>query len=67
MMVLADGDASFMIKLLYKYTLFGQDFYLTTTHVAMLIITVVLIIFLVAANRAIKKALAEESPRKPGG
>jgi F-type H+-transporting ATPase subunit a len=66
-MILAENDASFMIKLLYKYTLFGHEFYLTTTHVAMLIISVVLIIFLVAANRSIKKALASDTIEKPGG
>ncbi len=66
-MILASNDTSFMIQLLYKYTLFGQEFYLTTTHVAMLIISVVLIIFFIAANRSIKKALASDTVEKPGG
>lgn len=66
-MILAENDASFMIELLYKYTLFGQEFYLTTTHVAMLIVSVVLIIFFIAANRSIKKALASDTIEKPGG
>lgn len=66
-MILAENDTSFMIELLYKYTLFGQEFYLTTTHVAMLIITVVLVVFAIAANRSIKKALANGTVEKPGG
>ncbi len=66
-MILASNDTSFMIQLLYKYTLFGQEFYLTTTHVAMLIISVVLIIFFIAANRSINKALKSDTVEKPGG
>lgn len=70
MMILAEETtketADFMIKMLYKYELFGQEFYLTTTHVAMLIISIVLIIFFIAANRAINKALKSETYEAPG-
>ena len=65
-MVLAEQTNDFMIKLLYKYEIFGQEFYLTTTHVAMLIITAVLVVFFIAANRAIKKALRSETIEAPG-
>ncbi len=60
MFVLASGDASYMIKLLYKYTIFGQEVYLTTTHVAMIITTVVLLGFFIAANISIRRAMASD-------
>ena len=40
-MILADAD--FMIHGVFKYTLFGQELYITTTHVAMFIVTVLYI------------------------
>ncbi len=39
-----------------KFTLFGCDFYLTTTHIGMIIVIATLLVFAVFANRAIKKA-----------
>ncbi|MCR4928181.1 MAG: F0F1 ATP synthase subunit A [Lachnospiraceae bacterium] len=65
-MVVAEQTNDFMIKLLYKYEIFGQEVALTTTHVAMLIITVVLVIFFIAANRVIKKALKSDTIEAPG-
>ena len=65
-MVVAEQTNDFMIKLLYKYEIFGQEVALTTTHVAMLIITVVLVIFFIAANRAIRKALKSDTIETPG-
>lgn len=53
-MVLADAD--FMIHGVFKYTLFGEELYITTTHVAMFIVTVILLIIMVCANRTMKKA-----------
>ncbi|MCR5743389.1 MAG: F0F1 ATP synthase subunit A [Lachnospiraceae bacterium] len=69
MFIFAEGDTSYMIKLLYKlgYKLFGSDVYLTTTHVAMIITTVVLLGFFIAANIAIKRALKQDTVTKPGG
>lgn len=64
-MILAE-EASFMIKMLHGYEIFGQKVYLTTTHVAMCIISVCLIIFFIAANRAINKALKAETVTAPG-
>lgn len=53
-----DGSsgADFMIHGVVKYTLFGQELWLTTTTVGMTIITIVLLILTFAANRTMKKA-----------
>ncbi len=52
----ADRDVDFMIHGLIKYRLFGQDLWITTTHVSILIVMAVLLIFAVAANRVLKHA-----------
>ena len=52
MLLAAKGDVDFMIHGLFKYKLFGQEFYITTTHVSILIVMLVLLIFALAANRA---------------
>ena len=54
------GDVDFMVHGLIKYELFGQELWITTTHVSVLIVMAVLLIFAVAANRRIKRA--EEIP-----
>lgn len=56
----AKGDVDFMIHGLFKYKLFGQEFYITTTHVSILIVMIVILIFAVAANR--KMCHADEVP-----
>ena len=66
-MILAENDADFFIELLYEYHLFGQSFYLTTTHAAMLILSLALILFFLAANISVRKALARNIAEKPGG
>lgn len=50
------GDVDFMVHGLIKYELFGQELWITTTHVSVLIVMAVLLIFAVAANRRIKRA-----------
>ncbi len=45
-----------------KFTLFGTDFYLTTTHISMIIVIASLLIFAFFANRAIKKADPNKVP-----
>lgn len=50
------SGADFMIHGVVKYTLFGQELWLTTTTVGMTIITIVLLILAFAANRTMKKA-----------
>ena len=52
----AKGDVDFMIHGLFKYRLFGQEFWITTTHVSILIVMLVLLIFAIAANRKIRHA-----------
>lgn len=69
MLLSASQDADFMIKLLFEYELFGQKFYLTTTHVAMLIVTLTIFIFGICANIAIKREMKREAAgiyEKPG-
>lgn len=53
-MILADAD--FMIHGVFRYTLFGQEFYITTTHVAMFIVTVTLLIIMICAHHKMKHA-----------
>ncbi len=50
------SEVSVGVNGLLKYKLFGKTFWLTTTHVSLVIVLLVLIIFAIAANRAIKKA-----------
>ena len=56
----AEREVDFMIHGLIKFQLFGQELWITTTHVSILIVMAILIIFAVAANRRMKKA--EEIP-----
>jgi len=60
--LLAEANVDFMIHGLLKYHLFGQELWLTTTHVGMFLISIVLMIFAVAVNRKIKKANAKDTP-----
>lgn len=50
------GEADFSIKYLTDFTLFGQKLSITTTHISLIIVNLVLIIFAVCANRCIAKA-----------
>ncbi|MDD7403832.1 MAG: F0F1 ATP synthase subunit A [Butyribacter sp.] len=45
-----------------KFTLFGQDLYLTTTHISMIIVIATILVFAIFANRAIKKADPNKVP-----
>lgn len=60
--LLAEGDVDFMVHGLIKYNLFGQELWITTTHVSVLLVTFSLIIFAVIVNRKIKKAQIEDTP-----
>jgi len=46
----------FMIHGIFSYHLFGQEFWITTTHVSTLIVMLVIIAFCIAANISIKRA-----------
>ncbi len=52
----SDVTESFMIKGVFKYTVFGQEVWITTTHICMLIVILVLMVFALCANRALKHA-----------
>ena len=50
------ADVDFMIHGLFKYRLFGQEFWITTTHVSILVVMLVLFVFALAANRTMRHA-----------
>lgn len=56
LLALDSGQADIMIKGIFSYELFGQTFWITTTHIGMLIIDAVIIAFAVAAYFCMKKA-----------
>ena len=49
-------NIDFMIHGLFKYSFFGHEVWITTSHVCILIVMLIIIIFAIAANRAMKKA-----------
>ena len=55
MNVLLSGDTNldFFIEGFHKFELFGQTLYITTTHICLSIVFVILIVFSIIANRAI--------------
>lgn len=50
------ADIDFMIHGIFSYELFGQTVWITTTHVCMLIVMLLITAFCIAANRAVKHA-----------
>ena len=52
----AGADIDFMIHGVFSYELFVQTVWITTTHVCVLIVMLVIIGFCIAANRAVKHA-----------
>ena len=48
-------DIDFMIHGVFSYELFGQTLWITTSHVCIAIVFLVILLFIFAANRAIKK------------
>lgn len=57
-------EVKFGVDGFFQYTLFGHEFWLTTTHVGLLIIIVVLILFALFANFAIRRANPYKKPGK---
>lgn len=49
-------DIDFMVHGVFQYELFGQKLWITTTHVCLFIVLMMIIIFCLCANRAIKHA-----------
>lgn len=54
--LLAEGGVDFMIKGLFSYEIFGQKVWITTSHVCLFIVWLLLVTFCIIANRVIKKA-----------
>jgi len=54
-------EVDFMIHGVFSYELFGQTVWITTTHVCVLFVMLIIMGFCLAANRAMKKA--EEVPK----
>ncbi len=55
--LMASGtDVDFMIHGLFSYELFGQTFWITTSHVCILIVMLILIGFALVVNRRMKRA-----------
>lgn len=59
--ILATGNVDFMIHGLTKFQLFGQELYLTTSHVGVLVVCLLLMIFAVAVRSKLK-----DTDGKPG-
>lgn len=57
----SESEVGFMIQGLFSYELFGQTFWITTTHVSILIVMLLILIFAVAARITI--AHAEKYPK----
>lgn len=49
-------NIDFMVHGIVKYSFFGHEVWITTTHVSLLIVMLILIGFSIAANRCMKKA-----------
>ncbi len=49
-------DIDFMIHGIFSYELFGQTVWITTSHVCILIVMLVLLVFAIVANRKMKRA-----------
>ncbi len=60
---MAEREADFYIKYLYEFKLFGQNFYLTTTHVCLLIVDIVIVILALLVR---KKVMAHKPGETPG-
>lgn len=50
------ADIDFMIHGVFQYSFFGHEVWITTTHVCVLIVLLIIIGFAIAANRAMAKA-----------
>lgn len=59
--IIANKEPDFMIQGILKFELFGQELYLTTTHVSILLICVILIIFAFIVRLKLK-----DTDGKPG-
>lgn len=58
----AGADIDFMIHGIFSFELFGQELWITTTHVCMLIVILALLTFCIVVNRKLSKAKPEDVP-----
>jgi F-type H+-transporting ATPase subunit a len=54
--MLISHEPDFMIHGVLKYQMFGQDFWITTTTIGMWIVTIIILLIAILANRALKNA-----------
>lgn len=54
--MLISNEPDFMIHGVLQYQLFGQDFWITTTTIGMWILSIIILIIAVLANRTLKRA-----------
>ena len=52
----AESELDFMINGLFKYSFFGQEVWITTSHVCILIVMLIILAFAVAANITMRRA-----------
>ena len=62
LVLLASNEPDFMIKGIFSYELFGQTVWITTTHVCILIVMILILTFAVAVNRKLKKTDPYDAP-----
>lgn len=56
------GNVSIGVDGFLRYEVFGQEVWITTTHIGMGLITATLLIIAVTANRAVKRAAPDQPP-----
>lgn len=62
--VLSSGtEVDFMVHGIFSFKIFGQTMWITTTHVALLIIMLTLIIFAIVVGHKVKKMKPEDVPQ----
>ncbi len=54
--MLISNEPDFMIHGVLQYQMFGQDFWITTSTISMWIVTILILLVAVLANRALTKA-----------
>lgn len=57
-----ESSGSFMIKLFKEVKIGGSTVYITSTHICLVIIALILIVFAIVVNRKIKAAEASDTP-----
>ena len=56
------GNVSIGVDGFLRYEVFGQEVWITTTHIGMGLITVTLLIIAVTVNRTVRRAAPDQSP-----